>query len=589
MNQLRWLNQCLEGKRKLFWLGMVMAALCALLYIPYPFLTKVITDDVLVGTTMPDGTVFHNFEILPTLLIAIIVTMFLRNLNNFLLVCVMEDVSQNMLQKLRVRIYANLSQQDAGFFDEYRTGDLMTRLTGDMDFVRHAVAWLSYNVVKNIFLFGSAIIYFFCINTKLTLVILALTPLIFITTAFYSKSVYPLFADLREKLSWLNTTAQENISGNRAVRAFSREEYECDKFDKASKDFRKANIKTNFYWLKFYPFIELFSESFNILIIICGGLFIINGEMTPGDLMAFTLFAWGVCGPIRELGSHINDLQRFFASANKVIEIDNKVTSIKNPEHGRKASGGIKGDIEFKGVSYHYGYDDRNYALKNINLKINHGETVAIMGSTGSGKTTLINSIVRIHDVTKGKVLVDGTDVRDWDLTSLRKNVGVATQDVLLYSSSVDANIAYSNPDMPEEEVKYYANMAAAQFVESLPNGFDTVIGERGTGLSGGQKQRIALARAMAVKPSILILDDTTSAVDMETEAYIQNSLKNLPYECTKIIIAQRISSVRDADKIIVMKNGEISEMGTHDELIKLGGYYSEICELQGVKVGGEC
>ncbi|MEG1686657.1 MAG: ABC transporter ATP-binding protein [Angelakisella sp.] len=580
MYQLRWVSDNLKGKRTLFFSAMFMAFFSSLLYIAFPFISSVITDQVLIGITQPDGTVLHNLAILPVMLIMLVSTQLLRSCDRYGMVLALENVSQNLIQKLRLEIFKNLSEQDPMFYDEYRTGDLMTRLTGDMDMVRHTVAWISYNIVESFSLFVMAIIYFFTINAKLTLILLAMTPLIMLSTYFYSKTVHPLYAQLREKLSGLNSIAQENISGNKVVRAFTREEYECERFNQSNDDYRQANLKATFHWLKFYPFVDGFSQSLNILIILCGGLFIIGGEMTLGELMAFSLLSWGISAPMRDMGSYLNDLQRFFASASKVMEVHMVNSRIVTPKDGR-VQYPIEGNIEFKNVNYHYGYS-KAYALQDINLKINSGETIAIMGSTGSGKTTLINAIVRLLDVTSGNVLVDGTDVREWDLTSLRKNIGVATQDVLLYSNTVDANIAYSDPEMSTEDVKYYANLAAAQFIEKLPQGYDTVIGERGTGLSGGQKQRIALARALAAKPSILILDDTTSAVDMETEHYIQQSLQTLPYRCTKIIIAQRISSVRHADKIIIMSDGRITECGNHDELVAQHGYYYEVCRLQG-------
>ncbi|MEG1390511.1 MAG: ABC transporter ATP-binding protein [Angelakisella sp.] len=582
MRQLKWLNYCMRGSRGLFCLAMLMALISSLLYITFPFISKEITDKVLMGTVLADGTIFHNTTILPTMLVILLCTQLLRSIDRYGMILILEKVSQEMLERLRVEIYENLSNQDSNFYDEYRTGDLMTRLTGDIDLVRHTISWISYNIVESGSLFIFSMAYFFTINIKLTLILLAMTPLILCSTYFYARSVYPLYAKLREKLSNMNSIAQENISGNKIVRAFAREDFENKKFDGCNKDFYDANLKASFHWLKFLPFVDGFSKSLNVLIILFGGLFIIWGEMSAGDLMAFSLLSWGISAPMREMGMYLNDIQRFFASANKVMEVHTVSTRIESPENGRRQDKPLVGKIEFRDVSYQYPLSGKKNALHHINLIINSGETVAIMGGTGSGKTTLINTIVRMLDVTKGSVLVDGTDVREWDLKTLRKNIGIATQDVLLYSNTVDANIAYSSPEMSEEDVDYFANLAAAQFIEKLPEGYGTVIGERGTGLSGGQKQRIALARALAVRPSILILDDTTSAVDMETEHYIQESLRSLPFDCTKIIIAQRISSVRGADKIIIMQDGRIAECGTHDELVAQHGYYYEVCELQG-------
>jgi len=581
MVQLKWLFRCLQGKYLRFCLAMLMAVLSALLYIFYPFIIKTITDQVLIGETLVDGTVYHNLGILPPLLLALVICQLLRSADRYGMICLLEKLSQDLVEHIKIEIYTLLNKQDATFYAEYRTGDLMTRLTGDIDMVRHTVAWLSYNLVENGFVFLFANIFFFTINTKLTLILILIAPFLAVATFVYSKSIYPLYQQLRKKLSNMNSQAQENISGNKLVRAFVREEYEEQKFEKCNEEFRDANLKASFQWLKFFPYVEGMSQSFNIIIILVGGLLIIKGEMTPGDLMAFSLLSWGISNPMKQLGMYLNDLQRFFASADKVMELYTIPSRIVSPVNGHNSKGKLNGNIEFKNVNYRYP-GSKTFSLKNINLKIEKGETVAIMGPTGSGKTTLINLIVRLIDVTSGSVTVDGIDVRKWQLQDLRTQIGVATQDVLLYSNTVDANIAYGVPDLAEEEVQYFAEMSAAHFINDLSNGYDTIIGERGTGLSGGQKQRIALARALAIKPSILILDDTTSAVDMETEQTIRNNMDDLPFECTKIIIAQRISTVKKADKIVVLQEGQIIDIGTHDELIASCEYYKSICRLQG-------
>ena len=317
-----------------------------------------------------------------------------------------------------------------------------------------------------------------------------------------------------------------------------------------------------------------------------GGMFLINGTLTMGEYIAISGLIWAIANPMRNLGIYVNDLQRFMASSMKIIEIYYSQPTIVDRTDAVDSTERLKGEIEFKNVSFKYG---KNEVLSDISFKVAPGETVAIMGETGSGKTTLINLIPRFYDVAQGEVLVDGVNVRMRKLKQLRRNIGMATQDVLLYSDTIDGNIAYGDSSMPEEDVKKYAELAAADsFISKMPDGYETLIGERGVGLSGGQKQRISLARALAVKPSILILDDTTSAVDMETEAHIQESLRNLDFNCTKIIIAQRISSTKDADKIIILKDGRIAEMGTHDELLKNKGYYYEVFTLQNEGFGKE-
>ncbi len=310
-----------------------------------------------------------------------------------------------------------------------------------------------------------------------------------------------------------------------------------------------------------------------------GGLFVITGRLTLGEYAAFSGLIWTLSNPMRTLGNIVNDYQRFTASANKIIELYYGRPFITDREDAQDIDGRIKGSVEFKNVSFSYG---KSEVLHDINFRAEPGETVAIMGATGSGKTTLVDLIPRIYDVTDGQVLVDGHDVRLMKLKQLRGSIGIATQDVLLYSDTIEGNICFGNIDLPQEDVIKYAKAADAHnFIEKTTDGYDTIIGERGVGLSGGQKQRISLARALAVKPSILILDDTTSAVDLETERNIQEALDKLDFPCTKIIVAQRISTARRADKIIVLKDGTISECGTHEELIKQNGYYREVYELQ--------
>ena len=313
--------------------------------------------------------------------------------------------------------------------------------------------------------------------------------------------------------------------------------------------------------------------------LICGGLFVIGGRITFGEYTAFSGLIWTLSNPMRTLGNIVNDLQRFTASANKIIEIYYGSPRIVTRSDAVDKPERFEGKIEFDHVSFAYG-DAK--VLDDVTFTINPGETVVLMGETGSGKTALTELIPRIYDPTDGEVRVDGVSVHLLKLEQLRGNIGVATQDVLLYSDTIDGNISFGDTSMPEEDVVKVAKAADADgFIRRLSDGYDTIVGERGVGLSGGQKQRISLARALAVKPAILILDDTTSAVDLETEKHIQESLANLDFPCTKLIIAQRISTARYADKIIVLENGRIIEQGSHEELISQNGYYREVYDLQ--------
>ncbi len=434
-------------------------------------------------------------------------------------------------------------------------------------------------------MFLSTSIYLFFVNWQLALALVAVTPLLLFISKFYSKHARKMFVDMREKLSDMNTCAQEDIAGNRAVKAFAREEYEKGRFDERSAAFRDANLRINKLWLSFYPFIEILANTMTLITVFFGGLLIMNGLLTPGQLTIFTSLTWALSNPMRQLGNLLNDWQRFVTCAGKVMELDKSRPSIVDSccgEHHDRVEGGIC----FDHVSFSY---DNQEVLKDVCFTVEPGQTLAIMGPTGAGKTTIIQLLARFYDPQKGTVSVDGCDVKNWYLRELRDGIGTATQDVFLFSDTVEGNIAFGDQELTMDEVRDFARRAdAEEFVEKLPEGYDTVVGERGVGLSGGQKQRIALARALAVRPGILVMDDTTSALDMETERYIQQELARLPYSCTKIIIAQRISSVKDADQILILKDGQIVERGTHAELLKKCGYYYETWALQnGVEEGG--
>jgi ATP-binding cassette subfamily B protein len=492
-----------------------------------------------------------------------------------------EHVSQKTLYRIRNFLYDKIQRQDMKFYGTYRTGDLMTRVTGDLDAVRHNIAWVIRMIVESVTLFTATAVYFLIMNWRLALCLLIVSPLICVIVFRFRRSVAPKHALLREKLAGMNTDAQENISGNRVVRAFAREDYEIGKFDKANKDFEETGINTHMTWLKYFPGVETIANALPVIHLIIGGLFFINGDLTMGDYVAFSGLIWALANPMRQMGNIMNEFQRFSAASAKVMEIYYSEPEIVDRPDAIPHPDRFKGKVEFKHVSFKY--DDGIYpVLKDISFVANPGETVAIIGETGCGKTSLIQMIPRFFEANEGEVLVDDVPVEKYKLEDLRKNIGLATQDVLLYSDTIEGNIAYGASTMkPDEVTKYAKYSAAADFIEKLPEGYDTIVGERGVGLSGGQKQRISLARALAIKPSILILDDTTSAVDMETEKVIQHSLRNLDFPCTKIIIAQRISTTKAADKIIVLKDGKILEEGSHKELVEKKGYYADLVNLQ--------
>ncbi len=581
-SRFKWLWEKMHGYRKLYVLAALLTVLYNILQLTVPFFSQMIVDTFLTGEDA-SYNLANKTWLFVLMIVAMIGITFFRTVVVYLACMSFEKVSQRTLYRLRNELFAKIQRQDMRFYGQYRTGDLMTRLTGDLDAVRHMITWVARMLIECCTLFLSAAIYFLYLDIKVALCILVMAPVILAVTMVYKKQVAPMHDNLREKLSQMNTAVQENIAGNRVVKAFAREQYEIDKFQERNEEYSKANKKTVLTWLRFYPFTEACANLLTVILLLVGGFAMIDGELSYGAFVAFSGLTWAIANPMRNLGTILNEFQRFMSACAKVMELDACEPQIVDKEDAKDHPEAFKGKIEFRNVTFSY---DGQPVLKDVSFTIKPGQTVAIMGETGSGKTSLIQLIPRFYDPDEGQVLVDDVDVRDLKLTQLRKNIGMATQEVLLYSDTIDGNIAYGNSHMPLATVQKYAEYAAAKhFIAHLPQHYDTIIGERGVGLSGGQKQRISLARALAIEPSVLILDDTTSAVDMETEKYIQEHLKHLNFPCTKIIIAQRISSTKDADVILILENGRITEMGTHEELIEKKGYYYDVVMLQN---GGE-
>jgi ATP-binding cassette subfamily B protein len=384
---------------------------------------------------------------------------------------------------------------------------------------------------------------------------------------------------LRQKLTALGTVVTENIDGNRVVKAFAREEYEKEKAEKHNAEFRDTSCENALIVAKYQPVLEVAGQILQVVMLIVGGLFLIQGKMTAGEYMAFSTLLWALTAPMQMLGPLIADLERYTSAGQMIREVVEAPKGISDAEGAVEMAQRPNGEIEFKNVNLSI---NGNSILENINVKIPSHATIGILGSTGSGKTSLINLLARFYEPDSGEVLIDGKDIKGYTLASLRRHIGIAMQDVFLFSDSVKGNISYGNAEMDDELIRKRASQADADsFVKDMSEGYETLVGERGVGLSGGQRQRIALARALAIEPAILVLDDTTSAVDSETEQYIQEQLKTLDFPCTKIIIAQRISSFRGADMILVMDKGLIIESGKHEELLAKKGFYYHIWTLQ--------
>lgn len=571
MESMKWIWQYVRKYRLLMIGVFILIFIASGISIIYPLLGGKVIDDV----------VYQNKTnlLIPLLLIMIISTI-IRTICRYTYQIMCERIGQNSLFRIREDLYKKLQSLDFDFFNNTRVGDIMARMTGDTDAIRHFVSWVSYNILENVFLFSFAIIIMATIDWKLTLALVILTPLIAILTMKMSSKAQPVFYEIRESFSRLNSMVEENISGNRVVKAFAREDFEMKKFHEHNEDFKKRNLDSADVSRTYLPVLDSLAGMLVVITLIFGGYLVIKGQMTLGDLVAFNGFLWMLNGPMRMSGWLINDVQRFIASSFKIQDM--MATDAKIPIHAEKPAPSLQGHVEFKNVSFHFEDDPNTDVLKNISLKASPGQTIAILGETGAGKSTLVNLICRFYDPTSGEILIDGVDARKWHVRELRNHIATVMQDIFLFSDTIEGNIAFGAPDATMEDVRRMARIADADhFIETMPESYDTIVGERGVGLSGGQKQRISLARALLKNPSILILDDTTSAVDMETEVKIQGELKKITENTTTFIIAHRISSVKEADEILILNHGEIIERGTHTTLLAEKGYYFDIYNKQ--------
>ncbi|EKB1220224.1 ABC transporter ATP-binding protein [Listeria monocytogenes] len=571
MESMKWIWQYVRKYRLLMIGVFILIFIASGISIIYPLLGGKVIDDV----------VYQNKTnlLIPLLLIMIISTI-IRTICRYTYQIMCERIGQNSLFRIREDLYKKLQSLDFDFFNNTRVGDIMARMTGDTDAIRHFVSWVSYNILENVFLFSFAIIIMATIDWKLTLALVIVTPLIAVLTMKMSSKAQPVFYEIRESFSRLNSMVEENISGNRVVKAFAREDFEMKKFHEHNEDFKKRNLDSADVSRTYLPVLDSLAGMLVVITLIFGGYLVIKGQMTLGDLVAFNGFLWMLNGPMRMSGWLINDVQRFIASSFKIQDM--MVTDAKIPINAEKPAPSLQGHVEFKNVSFHFEDDPNTDVLKNISLKASPGQTIAILGETGAGKSTLVNLICRFYDPTSGEILIDGVDARKWHVRELRNHIATVMQDIFLFSDTIEGNIAFGAPDATMEDVRRMARIADADhFIETMPESYDTIVGERGVGLSGGQKQRISLARALLKNPSILILDDTTSAVDMETEVKIQGELKKITENTTTFIIAHRISSVKEADEILILNHGEIIERGTHTSLLAEKGYYFDIYNKQ--------
>ena len=569
LRSAKWVIGWIGKQRWRMLAGMGLTALSVGLIMAEPFIFRRVVDEVLLT-----GEFGGLVPLLAVALALAFCYLVLRYINNIF----WEIASQEMVFGLRRELFQRIIGQTGGFFRKNYAGDLITKCTGDVDIVRHFFSWVTPHAIESVLILVTALVVFVIIDPLYMVCLVVLTPVTAVLAGRLGKRILPAHVKVREARSRLSTVVSENIGGNRVVKAFTREQFEIEKFEVENRAFHDAQMEVNHVWLRFGPLIESVAQVLSAVNLVVGGIMVVSGRITLGQMNIFLMLAWALNQPMVNMGMIINDAQRFFASAEKLEQLYYSPNDIQSPQKPA-VTGPIRGDITFDQVSLRLGGMD---ILKDVNLTIKAGQTVGFMGPTGSGKTMLASLIPRFADVTAGAVTVDNVDVKRYDLTKLRGAIGMTMQDVFLFSASVENNVAYGDPEAPMGRIEDACRDAdASGFVSALPQGYETIVGERGTGLSGGQKQRLSLARALLPEPSILILDDTTSAVDMETEKNIQAHLKARESSATTIIIAQRVSSISHADCIYILEDGQITEQGTHGELMKRKGYYYDTCVLQ--------
>lgn len=530
-----------------------------------PYLTKIVIDDIIAD---------KQYHLLIYVLVAILSLSAFRGTLVYIRNYFFEDISQKFVFEMRKDLYSHLHKLSFKFYDEHRIGEIMSRLTGDIEGVRNFLAGGAVSLLDNLVFFLASITMLFVLDYRLALAVLSISPVIGFVAFKFDKAIRPLFAEIREQNAVLNTRTQENIAGIRVVKSFAKEQTEKNLFEIENTKQLEKNIAATLTWSNFFPLMDFVSNLTPALLLITGGLLVVEGRMTIGTLIASTGYIWMITGPMRMLGFLINMLEQAITSAEKLFYYMDLGPSIKDSEDAVFPAPVI-GHVKFENVSLNYG--DKN-VLSNITIDLPPGKKFAIMGATGSGKTSVANLIGRFYDCNEGKITFDGIDIKKLKLNMLRDKLSYVTQETFLFSETVANNISFAQPEASREDIVKAAKTAQAHsFILDMIDGYETIVGERGIGLSGGEKQRIAIARAILKKPSILILDDATSSVDMETELKLQNSLNTLMKNQTILIIAHRISSVKDADEIIVLDAGKIQERGTHESLLAKKGLYFQM------------
>ncbi|NMM54205.1 ABC transporter ATP-binding protein [Paenibacillus aquistagni] len=559
-------------KKKLLFVSILCLMIATALGLVYPNLLRILIDDVITE---------EKYEWVPWLAGTVVAVVSLKGTLQFLHGFFGGRLGNYTAYAMRNASYRKLQSLSYRYYDKARTGDLMSRLTADLEGVRQFVGFGFAQILNMVLMivFGAAMM--LSINWQLTLVCFIFIPVLGFVAIRFENKIHPAFREMRKTFSSLNTAVQENITGVRTVKSFAREPYEVDKFVDRNNAYKDNQILIANLWGNYFPVMEILASISVVILLGVGGTFVIQEKLTLGELVAFFSMIWYIIGPMWGLGFHINNYTQAKSSGERVLELLNSEEDIVNKPNAKKLDPElVKGHVQFEHVSF--GYEGDQHAVHDVNIDAEAGKVIGLLGGTGAGKSTIIQLLMRAYDVQSGQVMLDGTDVRDIDITSLRRQIATVFQETFLFSSTIRNNIAYGRHDVTEDDIVRVAKLAKAHdFIMELPLGYDTIVGERGLGLSGGQKQRIAIARALLNDPKILILDDATSAVDMETEHEIQEGFKEVMRGRTVFIIAHRISSLREADEILVLDKGRVVQRGTHEQLTQVPGTYQDIYHIQ--------
>lgn len=541
-----------------------------------PLLTKIAFDENIKNKD------FNGLLIICAVLLA---TLILEAVIQYFLTYYTELTGQKIIYDLRVQIFSHVQKLSLKYFDKTPVGRTVTRVTNDVDSLNEMFSSGIVSIFSDIFKIVWIFIFMFSMSWELSLVTLAVLPILIYATFLFRKKVRETYRDVRKHLARLNSYMQERVTGMNVVQIFAKEKEELQKFSSINNDNRVVNIKSIFYYAVFFPVVEMLSAISVGLIIWYGGGEVIQNQLTNingitiGILFAFLQYTEMFWRPVRDLSEKYNILQTAMASSERIFNLLDDKTIIKMPDNPISLTN-IRGEIAFNNVWF--AYNPGEYVLRNLSFKINPGERIAIVGATGAGKTSIINIFTRFYDIEKGSITLDGIDIRNLDISDLRKHIAMVLQDVFLFSGTVKSNINLGNTNISDEEIFEAAKTVGAhKFISLLPKAYDEEVKEKGATLSVGQKQLISFARALAYNPQILILDEATSSIDTETEQLIQNAIEKLLIGRTSIVIAHRLSTIQNADKILVMHKGELKESGTHQELLSKRGIYYKLYQLQ--------